>query len=248
VDIEKLGIDELKRGYKYEKDISSYICNICDKAYAEGEIFKIEDRFYSAKKAVEIHIEKEHSGVFMSLLNHDSKYNSLTDNQKQLLSLMYMNHSDKEIALRQKVAASTIRSIRFMFREKAKAAKLYLAVYELINEKPIPKEDKIVPIVNSALMIDDRYITTEKEKDNILKNSFSSLEPLTLKVFPAKEKKKIIVLAMIAEKFEKARKYDEKEVNRILKGIYDDFATVRRYLIEYGFMQRTTDCSEYWLK
>jgi hypothetical protein len=56
VDIEKLGIDELKRGYKYEKDISSYICNICDKAYAEGEIFKIEDRFYSAKKAVEIHI------------------------------------------------------------------------------------------------------------------------------------------------------------------------------------------------
>jgi len=159
-----------------------------------------------------------------------------------------MNHSDKEIALRQKVAASTIRSIRFMFREKAKAAKLYLAVYELINEKPIPKEDKIVPIVNSALMIDDRYITTEKEKDNILKNSFSSLEPLTLKVFPAKEKKKIIVLARIAEKFEKARKYDEKEVNRILKGIYDDFATVRRYLIEYGFMQRTTDCSEYWLK
>ena len=86
MDIEKLGIDELKRGYKYEKDISSYICNICDKAYAEGEIFKIEDRFYSAKKAVEIHIEKEHSGVFMSLLNHDSKYNSLTPKEYAELS------------------------------------------------------------------------------------------------------------------------------------------------------------------
>jgi len=248
LDIDKLTIEELKKGYRYEKDICSYKCNICDKTYSDKEVFKYDDRFFTAKKAVEIHLEKEHEGIFYYLLNNDSKYNTFTDNQKKLLSLMYQDNSDKEIAAKLEVASSTIRSTRFMLREKAKSAKLYLAIYNLVNEKTVLQEDKIVPIINNAKMIDDRYITTEKEKENILKNSFTSLEPLKLKVFPVKEKKKIIVLAKISEKFEKSQKYSEKQVNNILKDIFEDYATVRRYLIEYGFMQRTTDCSEYWLK
>ncbi|MFR2551837.1 MAG: DUF2087 domain-containing protein [Clostridioides difficile] len=40
------------------------------------------------------------------------------------------------------------------------------------------------------------------------------------------------------EQFERGKKYSEKEVNQILESIYDDFATIRRYLIEYGFMSR----------
>ena len=31
-------------------------------------------------------------------------------------------------------------------------------------KKTVLQEDKIVPIINNAKMIDDRYITTEKEK------------------------------------------------------------------------------------
>jgi len=63
-----------------------------------------------------------------------------------------------------------------------------------------------------------------------------------------KEKRKIIVLTEIAEQFQKDSKYSEAELNQTLKSNFEDFVTLRRYLIEYGFMDRTTDCSEYWLK
>jgi hypothetical protein len=97
-------------------------------------------------------------------------------------------------------------------------------------------------------MVDDRYITTNGEEDKILKTHFVSLTPLKLGVFPAKEKKKVVILKKISELFQKGREYEETELNCILKEIYDDFPTLRRYLIEYGFMDRTNDCKRYWLK
>ena len=69
-----------------------------------------------------------------------------------------------------------------------------------------------------------------------------------LKSYPAREKKKIIVLEEIVKNFNKDRKYSEKEVNRILKRIYEDYASIRRALIEYGYLERNNDCSEYWIK
>ena len=48
--------------------------------------------------------------------------------------------------------------------------------------------------------------------------------------------------------FEKEKKYTEQEVSEILKNLYDDFATLRRYFIEYGFMARSKDGLQYWLK
>lgn len=77
---------------------------------------------------------------------------------------------------------------------------------------------------------------------------FYSIEPLKLKVFSPKEKKKIVILRKIAEQFEKNKQYTEKEVNSILTDIYEDYATIRRYLIEYGYMDRTKDGKAYWLR
>jgi hypothetical protein len=37
-------------------------------------------------------------------------------------------------------------------------------------------------------------------------------------------------------------------VNEILKNAYEDYATLRRYLIEYDFMDRKADGSQYRLK
>ena len=97
-------------------------------------------------------------------------------------------------------------------------------------------------------MVDDRYNITEKENQQILESAFEYLSPLKLKLFSPKEKKKIVILRKIAEQFEKNRHYSEKEVNQILEAIYDDYVTIRRYLIEYGYMNRTKDCKEYWLR
>jgi hypothetical protein len=99
-----------------------------------------------------------------------------------------------------------------------------------------------------ATMVDERYMTTNDENQKIIHTYFSSLNPLVLKAFPPKQKKKLVILRVIAQAFEPGRRYGSKELNRILKPIYEDHATIRRYLIEYGFMERTADGGEYWLK
>lgn len=248
MDIDKLTIEELKQGYRFDSDNNSYICNSCKKVFEVGEIYPIEDRFFEACPAIEHHIDLDHGDYLKDLLYSESKYNTLTDNQKELLSLMYLDTGDKEIAKILEISPSTVRNQRFMFREKAKQAKMYLAIYEQVMEKKSSKDEMIVPVHSNATMVDDRYVITEKEKDQILSSVFHSLEPLRLKTFPRKEKKKIVILTKIADQFELRRKYNEKEINQILMKIFDDYVVLRRYLVDYGFMDRTNDCKEYWLK
>lgn len=59
-----------------------------------------------------------------------------------------------------------------------------------------------------------------------------------LKQIPAQRKKRVIVLQHLLERFEPGRDYSEREVNEILKTAHADFATLRRELIDYGFMTR----------
>lgn len=248
VEIDKLSVQELKKGYRFDADINSYICNICRKTFEIGEIYSFDNRFFEASRAINIHVQAEHGDNFKQLLYTESKYNTFTDNQKELLSLIYSDLSDKEIAKKLGVSPSTVRHQRFTFREKAKQAKMYLAIYEQVIEKKSSAEEMIVPVHSNATMVDDRYITTEKEKNQILKTAFESLSPLRLKTFPKKEKKKVVILAKIAEQLEGGKRYSEKELNQILKEIYDDYVVIRRYLVDYGLMERTNDCKEYWLK
>lgn len=247
-EIESIDIDTLKKGYIFNSESSQYICLVCGAVFEIGEVFPFRNRFFDASKAVKLHLEQEHGKRFEELLNLESKYISLTENQKELFQMIHDGLSDKEIAEKLGITASTVRHQRFMFREKAKQAKMYLALYEMATENKPSDKAKIMPMHGGAKMVDDRYITTKEESEKIIENSFESLSPLKLKVFSAKEKKKIVVLTKIAEQFVKGRIYPEKEVNQILKGIYEDFVTLRRYLIEYGFMERSKDCKEYWLK
>lgn len=96
--------------------------------------------------------------------------------------------------------------------------------------------------------METRYVITEAERQKILGNVFESMEPLKLKVFSPKEKKKIVTLQRIAELFEPGRRYTEPEVNDLLRPVYGDFVALRRALIDYGFLQRTRDCMAYWLQ
>jgi len=248
MEIDKLTIEEIKNGYRFDKDTNSYVCNSCGKVYEVGEIHPFDGRLFEASRAIKIHLSKEHKDYLKELLYNNSKYNTLTDNQKELLFLIYSDKNDKEIAKILDISPSTVRHQRFMFREKAKQAKMYLAIYEQVMEKKSHKDEAIIPIHNSATMVDDRYLITEKEREQILKTTFESLSPLKLKTFPKKEKKKVVVLKMISEELEKGRGYTEKELNEILKEVYDDYVVIRRYLVDYGFMERTNDCTEYWLK
>lgn len=65
-----------------------------------------------------------------------------------------------------------------------------------------------------------------------------------LKSIPAQRKQRVIVLQKLLERFEPGRKYPEREVNDILKTAHEDFATLRRELVDYGFMVRDTGIYE----
>jgi hypothetical protein len=62
--------------------------------------------------------------------------------------------------------------------------------------------------------------------------------------FPTGDARKLIVLGEIVRRFEVGRVYSEHEVNEVLKAIYGDYATLRRALIDYHFMNR--DHGAYW--
>lgn len=256
-DIDVLQIKEIVSGFTYDEISESFICLSCGKKFDKGEIFMINERFYDAHKAIQVHINEEHPERFHDFIHADSKYLSITPTQKELIHLFHRGLSDSDVAKILNISPSTVRHQKFMFREKAKQAKMYLAMWEMVleNSSKIQKEgngktlkEELLPIHEGAKMVDERYVLTEEENKKILDSVCLSVNPLKLKVFPAKEKKKIAVLNLIATKFVKNKRYSENEINEVLKNIYDDFVTIRRYMIEYGYMKRTDDGKEYWLK
>ena len=74
------------------------------------------------------------------------------------------------------------------------------------------------------------------EDGRILK---SFLDGDRLVSIPAQHAKRLVVLRFLAETlFEKKRKYLEKEVNQLLAVRHPDAASLRRYLVDEGFMSR----------
>ena len=55
---------------------------------------------------------------------------------------------------------------------------------------------------------------------------------------PARRNKRLVVLDQVARAFEPGRRYPEQEVNFILLDVYDDYAALRRYLVDEGFLAR----------
>lgn len=240
-------IAELQQGFAEQTD-GTLVCLSCGKRFPAGEVFPYEGRFLTSAKAMRLHLREKHPQRFAEFLSGNARYLSLTENQKQLLLLFHAGISDSEIAKELGISPSTVRHQRFMFREKAKAAKLYLAAWEMTEEQKAEQPAVLLPVHKGATMVDNRYEITEEEYQKILGNVFESQKPLKLKVFSSKEKKKIVTLRRLAEEFEPGRRYTEKEVNQILGSVYEDYAVLRRYLIEYGYMDRTKDCSAYWRK
>lgn len=55
---------------------------------------------------------------------------------------------------------------------------------------------------------------------------------------PAKRKVRAAVLLEVVSRFEPGREYAEKEVNEVLLGVHEDFAYLRRELVNYHYLER----------
>jgi DNA-binding CsgD family transcriptional regulator len=241
-------IQEIKQGYQYNPSSEEFICLICGKSYRDGIIYPHNNVLYEAKKYIAIHIQEEHQSPFHTLLNLDKKLTGLTDHQKSLLELFYAGYSDNDIAKKLNTGStSTIRNHRFTLREKQKQAKVFFAIMELLGEAT-PKKQTFIALPRGTQNIDDRFAITEEEQDKILHAAFQEGLNGPLTTFPLKEKKRVAIIRHLIKHFDIHRTYSEKEVNEILKRYYEDYALLRRYFIEYGFMERTPDGKRYWLK
>lgn len=244
------GVEDIARGYiENEK---SFECVICQKTFEKGLIYEIDHQLYDAFGAIGFHIKKEHYSVAAYLLEQDLGLIGISEVHNKFLKLLLEGKSDKEIGEALKIAASTVRNHRFKLREKEKQAKLFTALMmslEKETQNEINQSDAgvIEEIHMSATMVDDRYTITTKEREKTIQTYMNG--DGTIKQFPSKEKKKIIILGEIIKHFKESKTYDEKEVNLILKGLFEeDYPTLRRALIEYGFMERSIDCKSYKVK
>lgn len=55
---------------------------------------------------------------------------------------------------------------------------------------------------------------------------------------PAKRKVRAAVLLEVVGRFEPGRDYAEREVNEVLLGVHEDFAYLRRELVNYHYLER----------
>lgn len=241
-------LQDIKKGYVYLSNSDEFTCLICGERFANGVIYPHDGQLYEAKKYVDIHIAEQHGSPFQVLLNLDKKLTGLTDHQKTILELFYDGQSDNDIAKALGTGStSTIRNHRFSLKEKQKQAKVFLAIMELLGERT-PKKQAFIDIPRSSKKVDDRFAITEEENTKILSAYFKQGLNGPLELFPLKEKKRVAILRHVLKNFEMNRSYSEKEVNAILKPVYDDYVLLRRLFIEYGFMDRTRDGSSYWVK
>lgn len=239
-------LEEMARGYVEEEEY--YECLLCGKKIEKGIVYQEAGIFYETEKYMKIHIQKAHVSVYEYLLGLDKKTTGLSEHQNNLLKLFYQGKSDGEVQSEMGIgSSSTIRNHRFVLKEKERQARVFLTLMELLKGKDRKPVGLIAPHP-TAVMLDDRYNTTEEEQEKILKKLFPHGTDKELATFDVKEKSKLVVLRQLVKRFEGDCIYSEKQVNEIIKTANADFATIRRYFIEYGFMDRKPDGSEYWLK
>ena len=238
-------IDDLKRGFTFDKKRESYICLVCGKIFHLGHIYQYKGELLDAPTRMSYHVEHVHNGMINFLLSMDKKYTGLSDIQISILNEFNQGKDDSQISKKLNVSKSNIRNHRFRLKEKAKQAKIFLATYELFEENS-DSNQKLIDFHYTAKQVDERYAITEAERNKCIKKLFNDQGQLSR--FPSKEKEKLIVLLQIVNEFEPESIYNEKELNQKLKNIYPDFPLIRRYLIEYGFLDRKKDGSQYWVK
>ncbi|BDZ30890.1 DUF2087 domain-containing protein [Lactiplantibacillus sp. WILCCON 0030] len=216
--IANLSLNDLKNGW--HSTANGFVCNYCQATWPNTAPLSQRQE----------HLDLVHGGNRSQLLHLQSRYNTLTSKQQDLLTAFATGIKDQALAEQLQVAPSTIRHQKFTFREKAKQAKLYLATYETVFESPTTVSANDPTIAEMQLPSEDKVA-------HVLKAYFDfDHEPLQLKRWPIQQSRLKIVLARIIEEFPRHRNWSKATIDQRLKSIYFDVATLRRALIQYGYL------------
>ena len=239
-------ISTLVDGFRRDGIEDSYRCLYCEASFVEGMIYGVEGGNAEAKMAASLHVARAHDGAFAALLTRRTA--GLPAVQEKVLQLQYEGKSDAEIAqaLGGK-SGSTVRNHRFALRKRETESRAFLALMRLLDRKR-PDTPRFIEYPAVMAAQDERAMVSESEAKAVESRHERALPEggISLTGWPKKQKDKLVLLHLIAGLFQEGRRYTEKEVNAILAPVWQDHVTIRRYLIEYRFLDRKTDCSEYW--
>lgn len=237
---------DLKRGYRPRAHPDGYHCVQCGRSFEQGVIYPVGDHLFDAKRAVEDHVLREHGGPFAALLATGKEGTGLSEIQRAVVEASYEGLTDRQIADRLGgKSASTIRNHRFQLRRRRREARALLALLEILDEH-VQRGERFVRFHPALPVDDDRVMITEAEARQLLDKYLEGPDRDRLLRFPKKEKHKLVILRHIAARFAPGRRYPEREVDRILGALYEDHTTLKRYLVDYRFLARERDGSEYW--
>ncbi len=114
----------------------------------------------------------------------------------------------------------------------------YYQIYQLV-EAPLQKTiAEMVQVPQPGLKAN---VEVDAYRQKVLKTFFRHGRLVQI---PAQQKKKLIILEEIVKVFTPGEKYDEWDVNKMLVDFNEDVASLRRYLVEFGLMDRDHDV--YW--
>ncbi|MFC6201747.1 DUF2087 domain-containing protein [Lactiplantibacillus nangangensis] len=234
MNLAKLTLNELQQGWHATPQ--GLACNYCQAAWpSETSLDQLQN-----------HLDIVHGGNQSQLLHLKSRYNTLTVKQQDLLTAFATGIKDQALAEQLQVAPATVRHQKFTFREKAKQAKFYLAVYETVFNTSTD-----APVTNEATTAVDTQnqaqLLTEDETAKILKTYFDfDQDPVRLKRLPQKHAALMTVLTRIVAEVPENIPLSVTAINAYLKPIYFDYHTIRRELIKYQFIQPAMTSNQYF--
>lgn len=234
----KLTENMIQDGY-FETE-EAYVCLYCQKKFIKHKIYRIDEDMYDDIFAIRHHLEKQHGGTLKAVLNLPNEVTGISQSQKKIMNLLGLDLTDEEIAEQLEISTSTIRNHRFKLKEKKRQALYFISAIEMLERR----NKKMISDEISISTYDERFHILEIEREKVLTNFVDSEGKVA--TIPRKEKSKIIILQYVIECFFDDKVYKEAEVNEIIKQKFEDYVTIRRYLIQYGFLARTKDGSKYW--
>ncbi len=89
---------------------------------------------------------------------------------------------------------------------------------------------------------------SEEEAKRIESRCFERLpgSGVSLVHWPKKLKERLVLLRRIAGLFDEGKAYTEKDINAVLENVWADHVMIRRCLIDFKYLERKPDGSEYW--
>ncbi|MFB9770476.1 DUF2087 domain-containing protein [Lactiplantibacillus modestisalitolerans] len=247
MDLTNYTLADLERGW--HRNDSQLTCNYCQVSWP-----------CSTEAAVmHEHLQVVHGGNLSQLIHLDDRANTLTTKQQNLLMAFATGMKDQALAQQFQVAAATIRHQKFTFREKAKRAKLFLAIYQSVTQqattRPAPTTAAPAPTTTQKTQISAQPSapaeisvnqpaastppTDETQAAQILQNYLDfSAEPVRLTKWPTEARVLTVLLHRLVVELPANQVLTAQTLRQRLSQLYFDPMTLQRALLTSGLLVR----------